>query len=80
MEIQYLYSAEATKGEEYCFISPFFAEAGDHIVHNGEIFIITKRALYYAEDDTIALLKNLVQIYPADAIYTVQWKREETTT
>ena len=80
MEIQYLYSAEATKGEEYCFISPFFAEAGDHIVHNGEIFIITKRVLYYAEDDAIAMLARFIQIHPADAIYTLQWKREETTT
>ena len=43
-------------------------------MHNGEIFIITKRVFYYAEDDAIAMLERFIQIHPADAIYTLQWK------
>ena len=76
MPVQYLYSAEATKGEAYCFVAPFSAEVGDLIEHDGEIFTITKRAYYFAEDDAVSLLADFIHIYPADSIYSVHWKRE----
>ena len=74
---QYLYEAHATEGEAYLFLSPYIADPGDLIEHDGELFTIVRRCLYYPEDEICAILSDFVQIHLADSIYAMKWQRAE---
>lgn len=74
--IQYVYAAEGS-GESCCFISSHCAKEGDLIEHDGELFVITKVATWWQDDDICSLFSEFIQLYPVDAFYSLDWQRPE---